>query len=405
VRSRRLSLWPYLALWGLLLAAQAWAIAHFVPDHSGVGFALVGLLQLAKVPVAVMRLEDLGRPPDDALLALVPLANLGLWGQLNRPTPTPEVWERRRGTWLGQLTAVQAFLRGLVGVGRSLPALLPFALGFGGLFAAGELWIVEQLLSVGQRDPQEQQVLTQVLMVAVGLLLAYTVVQVFKRKTASRASWLPIFLLLPAILSLVTVNLGVGAAAPTSGQGPGMAPLVLASGAWGLGWMCIMGAALAVLWVSAAEAQRDGQTLRLGPALSRMARRTADVSAPHGGAALAIQIGLQVVIPGIHYALQFAFVDAVAVCERDVPALQRSTQLTKGIRRRVFKVYALGFMAAIVAGWVACFPVEAARCTPWGSWPPSWPDGWRASRWRRCSIAARWPSARSSRTCSAAYQP
>ncbi|MBW2257698.1 MAG: hypothetical protein JRI25_24295, partial [Deltaproteobacteria bacterium] len=82
MRSRRLSLWPYLALWGLLLAAQAWAIAHFVPDHSGVGFALVGLLQLAKVPVAVMRLEDLGRPPDDALLALVPLANLGLWGQL-----------------------------------------------------------------------------------------------------------------------------------------------------------------------------------------------------------------------------------------------------------------------------------------------------------------------------------
>jgi hypothetical protein len=40
--------------------------------------------------------------------------------------------------------------------------------------------------------------------------------------------------------------------------------------------------------------------------------------------------------------------------------MRRSTRLTRGIRRRIVKVYALGFMGAILAGWVACLPVEAA---------------------------------------------
>ncbi len=354
----RLKLWPYLGLWAVLFGAQVWILVTWLTEATGLALGGLVLLQLLKVPVAVGRLQDLGKPPDDALLVLIPFANLGLWGQLNERTPSPERYERRRAAWANQMLAVQAFGRGLGGMVRSAPLVVPLGVVFGAFYAGGELWTVETLLATGDLEEGTAELAGQLLGGLAILLGLYTLMQVVKRQTASRASWLPTFFLLPVLIAFGMVTLGAGPAQHGLGDGAqGMGPLVAASSAWGLFWMCIVGATLAVLWVSVAEAQRDGQTLGLD-VIGRMLRRTPDVAAPHGGAALAIQIGLQVVIPGIHYALQFAFVDAVAVDDPERKALRRSSQLTRGIRRRIFKVYALGFVVAIAAGVAIALPVE-----------------------------------------------
>src|SRR5690606_1020546 len=306
-------------------------------------------------PLAAARLRDLGNPADDALMALVPLANIGLWQRLLAPTPSESAHAALRAKWSAELTSSEAFARGARSLLTSPGASVPFAIGFGLLYAAGELAVVDGLLASSQLSEARRELFIQVLTGAVALLGLYTVVQVMKRRTASRASWMPTFLLIPLILALV-------AASVSGGTGPdpnsGMVLLVVSSTAWSLAWACIGGAAVGVLWVSVAEAHGRGRALGFGEAAARIWRRTADVSAPHGGAALLIQLGLQVVIPGIIYALQFSFVDAAAVWDRDAPALKRSTRLTRGIRRRVFKVWLLGFLVAIPLGWLLAFPVE-----------------------------------------------
>lgn len=347
--TRRLGLGPYLLLWAVLTGAQLYAFSVFSAQvGTALGLALV--LQLAKVPVAAMRLRDLGHPADDALLALIPLTNLGLWNQLNRRTPDEATRERARARWAGQMSATGAYLLGvrtLLGAGGTL---LPIIAVFGAAFAGGELLLVDLLLQAPPGGTVSQAI--GALALLVGL---YTTVQVLKRKTATRASWLPTFLLPPLLLAWGAIQVGAPAG---SGAEAGMAPLVLSTSAWSLGWMCIAGSALAVLFVSAVQARRAGRPFGLGDAVTRMATRTADVAAVHGGAALAIQVGMQVIIPGIHYALQFAFVDAIAVTDPTVPAFKRSTDLSRGIRRRVFKVYALGFLVGMVGAILAALPVE-----------------------------------------------
>ncbi len=351
----RLERWPYLGLWALLAGAQGGVLYAFLTTSVALAFGVVLLLQLAKLPVAAARLRALGNPADDALMALVPLANIGLWQRLLAADPTPAARDAIRAQWADELTATQAFARGARGLLASPSASLPLALGFGLLYAAGELAVVDGLLAASQLPAERRELLGQGLMVVVALLGLYTLVQVMKRRTATRASWMPTFLLLPFGLAWVATSVG-GGAGPDPNSG--MVLLVLSSTAWSLAWACLGGAAVGVLWVSVADAQERGQSLGLGDAIARVVQRTPDVSAPHGAAALLIQVGLQVVIPGIIYALQFSFVDAAAVLHRDAPALRRSTRLTRGIRRRIFKVWLLGFLVAIVLGWLFAFPVE-----------------------------------------------
>ena len=57
---------------------------------------------------------------------------------------------------------------------------------------------------------------------------------------------------------------------------------------------------------------------------------------PHLAAQLSIQIGMLVLLPGILFFLQFAFVDAVASLEKEKWPLARSKKLTRGRRRTLF---------------------------------------------------------------------
>ncbi len=123
-------------------------------------------------------------------------------------------------------------------------------------------------------------------------------------------------------------------------------------------FMCVGGAALMVAWVTLVQQLEEGQGVDAAAVVRRILSRTADVSAPYGAKTHAVIIGMQVVIPGIFYALQMAFVGIGAVLEPDRPALARSARLTYGIRSRVLKALLLPFVLSMAAGFGAIYAIE-----------------------------------------------
>jgi hypothetical protein len=92
--------------------------------------------------------------------------------------------------------------------------------------------------------------------------------------------------------------------------------------------------------------------------------RYARMFKPHMYSYLAIAIGMQVVIPGVLYALQYAFVDAIAATDDNAKQpLARSQKLTQGRRSRIARAwlpYAVwypayyfyfGFQAEALGAW------------------------------------------------------
>ena len=89
--------------------------------------------------------------------------------------------------------------------------------------------------------------------------------------------------------------------------------------------------------------------------------RLADVAGAHGARVHAVLVGMQVLIPGIFYALQLAFTDMVAVLHPDRPALAGSGQLSWGIRRRLFKVFAIWLVMSFTLSVGGGLLVESAE--------------------------------------------
>lgn len=57
---------------------------------------------------------------------------------------------------------------------------------------------------------------------------------------------------------------------------------------------------------------------------------------PHLAAQLSIGIGMAIILPGILFFLQYAFVDSIAALEKEKWPLSRSKKLTRGRRRTLF---------------------------------------------------------------------
>jgi hypothetical protein len=372
--SARLKWGPYLVLWTVLAGLQVAALYQMVvaqpatlaeADGSPLAGALSGsaplalaifVLQLLKVPLVAARANDLGRPPDDAILAMVPLANLGLWGQLNAGTPTEERRARLRAQWAGDLSATRVFLQGLIVVGRSFPVVLLIAAPLSLLYSVGNLALID-LLGWVETAPEDQAlVATQGMWAATIFLAVYTAFQFYKRGRASRLSWIPSLLLLPSALMLGGFELVLAGGAQSAGPALLVPPMLSA----GLLWSAFAGGISSVAWVALADLHHRGQwpgTVRgLGAAVRKMGEH-GDVIAPHGAAITAAQIGGQFVIPGIHFALLYAFVDMVAMFEPSRPALARSADLTRGIRRRLFKVFYLTMVLYAVLGAAIGIPI------------------------------------------------
>ena len=107
-----------------------------------------------------------------------------------------------------------------------------------------------------------------------------------------------------------------------------------------LPWICIAGAFASAALIHVFLRAEEGQTASLNDTIAFGLARWRRMIVPYTLATLVIWVGSIVIIPGILYALFYAFVAPVAVLDLDVKhVLRRSTRLTRGRRGRIFRVY------------------------------------------------------------------
>lgn len=357
---RRLTIRGYLGAWAALVALQSLALFGPLAELSpGLRVAWVALWQLAKVVPTAWRLNDLGADPSSApLFALVPIANVAaFFGRMLERTPSEALRARRRAQWQGSIGALAALGRGLGLVGATLPLGLPLVLIYAVLSTLGARWALGRLDWALALGPGNLGGLTSALGVFTGFLALYTLLQTFKLRRASRVSWAPSLLLAPALLALgglTLVDRGMG-----SELGPAVLTLFLI--AWNLAFASFAGAALAVAHVLLGDAALRGETLGARELLGQVGRRTLDVSAPHGARVHAVSIGIQLLVPGVFYALQLAFTDLIAVLEPNQRALSRSSQLTRGMRMRLFKVFLVWALVSAGLTFAVAYVLQPAE--------------------------------------------
>lgn len=334
---------PYLLAWAAVTALQVWVLSAIA--QPGLAAAAAWSLQLLKLPGAAARSRDLGEPGDDAILALIPFANLRLWFQLNRRTPSPPVWEKRRAQWVGQSSATQLVRHGFSTLWGSAAATLAITAIYAVFEVGLGLGFTPWILGLPATLEDRGAVLSQILFGATGFVGLYTLVQLTKGARASRRSWWPTLLVLPLGLVAASVTLGGGDFQSLVDPGALLATLGVF-----LFLAAFPGAAAAVAWIALARAREQGGGLSIGQAWAAVRRDTLEVAPVHGGSLIAIQLGFTIVVPGIIYALQFALVDIAALLRPEAPSFRHSVEVTRGVRQRIFKVYVLSFLlAAVVA--------------------------------------------------------
>jgi len=90
--------------------------------------------------------------------------------------------------------------------------------------------------------------------------------------------------------------------------------------------------------VYAAKKHHDGRSAGLYPSVNFALNRYKRMFLPHLGAQLSIQVGMQVIIPGILFLCMYAFVDAVACLEDEKWPMRRSKNLTRNRRKTILWV-------------------------------------------------------------------
>jgi hypothetical protein len=357
----RLGLWPWLGISTVFVGLQVACVLQIAPDPEGPGWfslpmamLLVLLLQIAKIGPTMGRLVDLGRAPDDAVLTLVPFINLGLFSSLLRPRPSNDVLARRTAAWQGRTLAPQALARG----GRALlggaSVVLP-AYGVYGVVVGLAEWGTPTLLGTLLKLPEATRTsIFQGTMAVLVMLGLYLVLQLFKVRTASRASWLPTLLILPVLL----VGLALWPAVLTNfGE---IGPAAFAYAGWGLGLWVIGGGVLTPLVIALAYDQMEHGSIDVGRTLTWLRPRWLGALVLHGATTTAIWVGLQVLwIPGLVYAMVMAFVVHAALLDPQSRPFRRSARLSRGAWRRIFNVMALGFLAMLVVQLLTLLATEA----------------------------------------------
>ena len=136
-------------------------------------------------------------------------------------------------------------------------------------------------------------------------------------------------------------SLAVKLVAPERGR-PELLVSELTRTAADLGWGATVGALTAActlyLWV-----QRErGQATSFYDALNFGLNRWGRMWKAHGRALLAVQLGMLVIVPGILFGLQYAFVDAIATLDAKEPNPgERSRKLTARRRGLIFSTFAI----------------------------------------------------------------
>ena len=333
MNGRRLGRGTYLGAWFALTALQAatWVLLAERPVML-VG-SLIALVQLAKVPVAAARARDMGISPDEGLKAVLPIANIQAWfGLLGAHGQTPE----------NEMSGFDALALGFRSMLSSAAVGLSVCLVASvGVVAATEA-LIDQLLPV-LADPTRNQVISQATVFAAVLLFGYLVLQIVNRSTATRKSWFPT-LFLPSLLLLAL------APALVSRGAEEFQLVVLLAMSFRLAWGMVIGAFAVLVFVLLTENRRTGDDD--SPVLSTAASRLMDFAPAYGAKTLVVFLGMQIIVPGIYYALQFAFVEMVAVARPETASLRRSRLLTRGIRIKLFRVFWVWALVATLGGLI-----------------------------------------------------
>jgi hypothetical protein len=294
----------------------------------------LALLQLAKVPLSWPRLWDLGRTRDDSMWTVVPLMNVGFFWQMMGKTPEESIRQRRIRSWSSQITALGAYRQAALKIwetssGSVIVGTFTLALSLG--------WLHTTLADAfaARPVPSEDTFVAEALGGIWFLLALYAAVQWMKRKTATRASWWPVTLWVPVgFLWLAETMRGV----PMEGLG------LILSGLPDVAFLMIGGATLLPLavtcWVLVVD---DGRHGRSGEGLwARVSERWMGVAAVYGGRDQIVELGFQAVIPGVWFAISYAFADLIAILDSDKAAFTESNRLARGIRQKIFKMLTLG---------------------------------------------------------------
>ncbi len=97
-----------------------------------------------------------------------------------------------------------------------------------------------------------------------------------------------------------------------------------------------LGPILAACAVYVGRTAAEGTSGSLYKAVNFALSRYTRVFVPHFVAWLSITLGMVIIVPGVLFLLQYAFVDAVACMEEEKSPLPRSKRLTKGRRKSLF---------------------------------------------------------------------
>lgn len=100
-----------------------------------------------------------------------------------------------------------------------------------------------------------------------------------------------------------------------------------------IGIKSIIGPIIAIITAMYARATAMEQNVGFGKILNFALKRYKHVFVPYLLAMLSIQFGMLIVIPGIMFMMQYAFVDSVAAFEKEPHVLTRSKRLTKARRK------------------------------------------------------------------------
>lgn len=366
---RRMGRGQFFAIWALLLLGQMgllsqtsnlgegvpvefWTLPPSQIPANPMFWIVIGVLvlQVLKFPITMWRLNDIGRPADDAVFfVFLPVANIvGLLRFMVEKTPSPKAWAQRRRGWSNQIGPLSALVQALPLVGRSAAVLVPVVILYGAIMAGVAMWTLG-LMEWAKANPDTRVLLGNVFSVVAVVLGIYTALQFAKRQSASRLSWLPSLFFLPSVLVAIAFTFFQQG---TESQLQ-LILLTLLDAAWRLVWMSIGGAAVIVAATLSAEQARKGESVDAGGIFGQIVGRTLDVAGPHGTKVQAVTIGMQVLIPGIFYMLQLAFADTIAVLKPEAAALRTSGRLTWGMRGRLFKLFLALTMLFMIIHFVA----------------------------------------------------
>ena len=166
--------------------------------------------------------------------------------------------------------------------------------------------------------------------------------------------------LLVAGLDLLVMNL----LAPNAMSGPtgvNQSDLIaLMFGWWGVILLVeiLLGPIAVAMSIYTARTHSHGGKASLSKALNFGLARYGKIVKWHAAAWLTIQVGMIVLVPGILFLLQYAFVDSVLCLEDEKWPLERSSKLTKGRRGRIFALVFLWLIINQVIGFAELAAIQ-----------------------------------------------